>query len=159
MRHAGPFISRYGLDTYGIRNIASANWNLTVPALYEESIRRQECMLSRGGALVVRTGEHTGRAPNDKFITEEASSKADIWWGAVNRPIAETQFEGVYRKLMAYYQGRDLFVQDCYAGAAPSYRLPIRVITDSAWHSLFARNMFLQPPPDALADLPATPSW
>jgi phosphoenolpyruvate carboxykinase (ATP) len=152
MQQVGPFIAKHGLDQHGLRNLAAAHWNLTRPALCEEAIRRFEGHLARGGALVVRTGHHTGRAPKDKFIVDEAASRQNIWWGEVNAAISEAQFEGVYRRLLAYLQGRDVFVQDVHAGADPDYRLAVRVITETAWHSLFARNMFLQPRPQALAD-------
>jgi len=151
VQQVGPIWSRHGLDIHGIRDINVAHWNLGDEALYEEAVRRHEGLLSRGGAFVVRTGEHTGRAPRDKFIVEEPSSKDDIWWGSVNRPIDQERFNGLRTRLLDYLRNRDLFVQDCYAGADPGYRLEVRVITESAWHNLFARNMFLQPPAKALA--------
>jgi phosphoenolpyruvate carboxykinase (ATP) len=81
----------------------------------------------------------------------EASSADKIWWGKVNRPMDPGTFAAIHRRLLAYWQGRDLFVQDCFAGADPEYRLPIRVITETAWHSLFARNMFVRANADDLA--------
>jgi phosphoenolpyruvate carboxykinase (ATP) len=98
----------------------------------------------------VRTGQHTGRAPNDKFIVREPSSADKIWWGKVNRAMEPDNFEALRRRLLAYLQGKDLFVQDCFAGADPAYRLPIRIITETAWHSLFARDMFIQARPEQL---------
>jgi phosphoenolpyruvate carboxykinase (ATP) len=147
----GPVASSCGLDTHGIHNVRTAHWNLAVPALYEEAVQRGEGMLSAGGPLVVRTGTHTGRSPRDKFIVDEPSSTADIWWGDVNRPISKAHFRGLRHKLQAYLQGRDVFVQDLHAGADAEYRLPVRVITETAWHSLFARNMFIRPSMDELA--------
>jgi phosphoenolpyruvate carboxykinase (ATP) len=141
--------STYGLDRHGIENIETAYWNLSTPALYEEAVRRHEGLVAHLGPLVVRTGQHTGRAPNDKFVVREPSSEAKIGWGAVNRPFSTERFDALYHRLLAYLQGKDLFVQDCYAGADPEYRLPIRVITETAWHSLFARNIFLQEPDPA----------
>jgi phosphoenolpyruvate carboxykinase (ATP) len=141
--------STYGLDRHGIHNIEAAYWNLSTPALCEEAVRRHEGRIAHLGPLVVRTGQHTGRAPNDKFVVREPSSEAKIGWGTVNRPFPAERFDALYHRLLAYLQGRDLFVQDCYAGADPEYRLPIRVITETAWHSLFARNMFLQEPDPA----------
>ena len=151
MRQLGTVVSRHGLDNHGIDDAATAHWNFSVPALYEEALRRGEATLARGGALVTRTGAHTGRAPNDKFIVEEPGSRDDIWWDDVNRPIAAERFSALHERLRGYFRGRDVFVQDCFAGADPEYRLAIRVITEQAWHSLFARNMFLQPPPAELA--------
>ena len=152
MQQVGPISSKHGLELHGIHNIDIAHWNLGEAALYEEAICRHEGLLSVGGPLVVRTGHHTGRSPNDKFIVDEASSRDDIWWGQVNRPITEDQFASLRRRMLAYLQNRDLFVQDCYAGADPDYRLRVRVITESAWHNLFARNMFIQPEAAALAE-------
>jgi phosphoenolpyruvate carboxykinase (ATP) len=119
--------------------------------LYEEAIRRREGRLAHLGPLVVRTGQYTGRAPNDKFIVREPSSVDKVWWGKVNRPMEPDSFEALRRRLLAYLQGKDLFVQDCFAGADPDYRLPIRVITETAWHSLFARDMFIQAKREELA--------
>ena len=144
--------SGYGLENHGIQNVNSVYWNLSTPMLYEEAIRRREGRMAHLGPLVVRTGHHTGRSPNDKFIVNEPSSVDKIWWGKVNRPMEPANFQTLYRRMLAYLQGRDLFVQDCYAGADPNYRLPIRVITETAWHSLFARDMFIQASPEELAN-------
>ncbi|HXZ00843.1 MAG TPA: phosphoenolpyruvate carboxykinase [Stellaceae bacterium] len=144
--------SSFGLERQGLRNLAAAHWNLSVPVLYEHAVRRGEGLVAQGGAFVVRTGAFTGRTPRDKYIVEEASSKADIWWGDINKPVGEETFESMYRRLAAYFQGRELFVQDLHGGADPEYRLKLRVITDSAWHSLFVRNMFIRPRGEALAD-------
>ncbi|MDT8436927.1 MAG: phosphoenolpyruvate carboxykinase [Gemmatimonadota bacterium] len=151
MQHIGPAISRHGLDTQGIRGASVVRWNYTTPALYEHAIRASEGLLA-GGPLVVRTGDHTGRAPKDKFVVQEPSSETRIWWGEVNRPFPRDRFEELHRRMLAYLQGRGIFVQDLYAGADPAFRIPVRVITETAWHSLFARNMFIRPPLAALAD-------
>ncbi len=140
----GAIQSPAGLEPQGIRHVNTVYWNLSTPQLVEEAIRRREGCLAHLGPLVVRTGQHTGRSPNDKFIVQEASSADKVWWGKVNRPMTQDQYEGLQRRLLAYLQGRDIFVQDCFAGANPAYRLPIRIITETAWHSLFARNMFIQ---------------
>jgi phosphoenolpyruvate carboxykinase (ATP) len=140
---------RQDLESQGVVNAARVAWNLSVPALYEEVVRRREGLLADSGPLVCRTGHHTGRSPNDKFIVREKSSEERVWWGAVNRPISERQFEALHQRLLAYLEGKELFVQDCYAAADPQYRLPIRVVTEYAWHSLFARNMFLEEPDPA----------
>ncbi|MBN1964347.1 MAG: phosphoenolpyruvate carboxykinase (ATP), partial [Anaerolineae bacterium] len=96
------------------------------------------------GPLVVRTGDHTGRSPNDKFTVREPSSEDKIWWGPVNQECSEDTFDTMHRRMMAYFENRSVFVQDCYAGADPHHRLPIRIISENAWHSLFARNMFVR---------------
>ncbi len=128
----------------GIRNAGSVYHNLATPALVEEAVRRREGWLSHLGPLVVRTGQYTGRSANDKFVVREPSSEQNIWWGQYNRPIEPERFEQLRIRVLAYLQGRDVFVHDCYAGAEPEHRLRVRVVTETAWHSLFARNMFLQ---------------
>ncbi len=145
---------RAGLEAQGIRRPGRVYWNLTVPALYEEAVRRAEGVIAREGPLVCRTGQHTGRSPNDKFIVREPSSADRIWWGKVNRPVEPDKFDRVHEQLLAYLEGKELFVQDCHACADPAYRLPIRVITEYAWHSLFARHMFLIDEPSQSFDAP-----
>jgi phosphoenolpyruvate carboxykinase (ATP) len=135
-----------GLELHGITNVARVYWNLSVPALYEEAVRRREALISEHGPLVCRTGQHTGRSPNDKFIVQEPSSADRVWWSKVNRPIDAKHFDALHQRLLNYVEGRELFVQDCYAGADPRYRLAVRIITEQAWHSLFARHMFLDIP-------------
>ncbi len=136
--------SKVGLDTHGITNVNHIYWNLPTPMLYEEAIRRHEGVMSHLGPLVVRTGHHTGRSPNDKFTVREPSSAEHIWWGSGNRPFEPNSFDALHKRLVSYLQLKDVFVQDCWAGADPDYRLPVRIITENAWHSLFARNMFIQ---------------
>jgi phosphoenolpyruvate carboxykinase (ATP) len=145
-------ISNYGLDNHGLTNLGKVHWNHNTPLLYEEIIRNGEGSLSHLGPIVVRTGLHTGRAAKDKFIVEEADSSARIWWGKVNKPFAQEKFDLLFRRLQAYLQGRHLYVQDCYAGFDPKYRLPIRVINETAWHNLFARTMFIQADPSELGE-------
>ena len=135
---------RHGLEHHGFKNIGSVYWTLTTPALYERIVRRREGMIAHLGPVVVRTGDHTGRSPNDKFIVHEPSSADHIWWGPVNRPFAEDHFNNLYHRLLAYIQGKEIFVQDCHVSAHTAYQLPIRIITEDAWQSLFARNMFIQ---------------
>jgi len=132
------------LESHGLKNLAQVLWNPSTPQLYEEIVRRQEGMIVHLGPMAVRTGHHTGRSPNDKFIVEEPTSQRDVWWGKVNRPLSEQHFDMLYNHLRSFLQGRNIFVQDCYAGADERYRLPIRVVTQYAWHSLFARNMFIR---------------
>jgi phosphoenolpyruvate carboxykinase (ATP) len=142
---AGARRSTYGLDNHGIRNVRLAYWNLSSEALYEEAVFRGEGALTRGGALALKTGSHTARAASDKFIVREGESEGRVWWGEYNRPMTPAKFELLYDRLLAYLQGTDVFVQDVHAGADEHYRLPVRIVSEAAWHSLFARNMFLAP--------------
>lgn len=150
MQSVGIYQSSYGLENHGIQNTNMKYWNLGTPLLYEEAIRRREGRLAHLGPLVVRTGSHTGRSPNDKLIVNEPSSTDKVWWGKVNGPLNPDHFANLYHRLLAYLQGKDIFIQDCFAGADPLYRLPIRIITETAWHSLFAHNIFIQAPPEQL---------
>jgi phosphoenolpyruvate carboxykinase (ATP) len=132
------------LSYLGIHNVGRVHHNLSTPALYEEAIRRREGWISHLGPLVVRTGQYTGRSAEDKFVVREPESEGRIWWGKHNRPIEPERFAQLKMRLQAYLQGREVFVQDCYAGADPEYRLRVRVINENAWHNLFVRNMFLR---------------
>ena len=140
--------ARTGLEHHGIRNAMSVSWNLTTPALYEEIVRRRGGLIADDGPVVVRTGKYTGRSPKDKFLVREPGSEANIWWGDVNQPIDQKRFDALKNRMLSYLRGRDLYVQDCYAGADPRYRLNIRVITELAWHALFMRNLLIRTQPD-----------
>ncbi len=137
--------SDFGLDNIGLINLRKVYWNLTTEALYEEIIFRAEAQISQLGPVIVNTGKHTARAANDKFIVRESTTEKNVWWGEYNRPYATPKFDELYSRVQGFLQGRDLFVQDCFGGADPNYKLPVRVITEYAWHSLFARNMFIKP--------------
>jgi len=132
-----------GLEELGLKNLNNIYWNLSTPALYEQVVRRREGLLAHLGPLVVRTGAITGRSPNDKFIIEESGSRDKIWWGKVNKGMSEERFNHIWHRLLAYLQGNDIFVQNLYVGTDPQFKVPLRVITEYAWHSLFARNMFV----------------
>ena len=132
------------LKRLGLDNLGRVHWDLPTPALYEEAIRRYEGMLSHLGPLVVRTGQYTGRLPKDKFLVREPSSESKIWWGKINRPIEPARFETLKNRLCAYLQGKDIFIENCYAGADERFRIPIRVISERATHALFARTMFIR---------------
>lgn len=142
---AGAVKSDYGLDNHGITNLRMAYWNLPTEALYEEMAFRNEARITRMGPIVANTGKHTARSANDKFIVKEPTTGDKIWWGQYNRPFSADRFNDVYARMLGFLQGRDLFVQDCYAGADPDYTMPIRIITELAWHAHFARNMFILP--------------
>ncbi len=135
----------YNLSNQGIGNLRLAYWNLPMEALYEEAVFRGEGATATGGPFVVNTGKHTARSANDKFVVREGSSEGRVWWGQYNRPFAAEKFEALYGRMLGFLQGRDVYVQDVYAGADEKYRLPVRIVTELAWHSMFARNMFLTP--------------
>jgi phosphoenolpyruvate carboxykinase (ATP) len=149
--HGGESRSQFGLEHHGLYNLGDVYWNLPTPALYEQAILRHEGVLSHLGPLVVRTGHHTGRSARDKFIVSEPSSEQHIWWGEINQPISPEHFDRLHGRLASYLQMKDVYVQDCFCGAEPEHRVPIRIVTEYAWHSLFARNLFIQA---AAQDLP-----
>lgn len=153
MVNRGPVWSRHGVEEQGLAAAGTVHWNLPPARLYEEAVQRGEAAISADGALVCHTGEFTGRSPNDKFVVEEPASQSEIWWGKVNKAIPPAAFDRLLDKVRKHLAGKDLFVFDGYAGADPRYRLPVRVITETAWQSLFASNMFVrEKDPAKLAD-------
>src|SRR5947209_5239461 len=142
-----------GLDRDGIQT-DRVRWNLSAAALYEAAVRRQEAVIAAEGPLVCRTGQHTGRSPNDKFVVREPSSEAQVAWGKVNRPLDVAQFDALHRDLLAALTDKELYVLDCYAGADPAYRLPVRIINEYAWHNLFCKNLFIDDPAAAAERAP-----
>jgi phosphoenolpyruvate carboxykinase (ATP) len=126
--------------------------NASIAELYEDAVRADEGVIAAAGPLVVRTGKHTGRSPLDKFIVKEPTSDAKVWWGPVNRPISEEQYDGLRARLLDSISDRTLYAQDCWIGAHPAHRRSLRVYTETAWASIFARNLFRRPPAEALAD-------
>lgn len=142
-KEAMKLASDYRLKNHGLMYLDRVFWNLPDEALYEEIIFRNEGKITKQGPVLVNTGKHSARAANDKFVVKEESTEDKIWWGEYNRPITTEKFNQVLARVQAYCQDEELFVQDCYAGADPEYKMPIRIITEKAWHSLFARNMFL----------------
>ncbi|PKP12129.1 MAG: phosphoenolpyruvate carboxykinase (ATP) [Bacteroidetes bacterium HGW-Bacteroidetes-4] len=140
---AADLKSDYGLSNHGLVHLERVYWNLPTAALYEEAVFRNEGKIVNGGALQVYTGKWTARAANDKYFVKEKSSELQIDWGEYNRPMTTEKFDGIFARLQAFWQGEELFVQDVYAGADKNYRLPVRVISDKAWLSLFARNMLI----------------
>lgn len=134
----------FPLSKQGIENNKQVFWNLPAPKLYEHAILRQEAQIAKDGPLVADTGKYTGRSPNDKFIIEDEVTKEKVWWGDVNRGMSEENFNKIKAKVFNHVKERDLFVQDCFAGTNPQFQVPIRVVTEFAWQSLFARNMFVR---------------
>ncbi|MDZ7801486.1 MAG: phosphoenolpyruvate carboxykinase [Trueperaceae bacterium] len=150
MKHVGHHVKSDSLASFGIRDAATVHWNLTTPELYTAALIRGEGELVHLGPLAVDTGRYTGRSPKDRFVVRDARSDDTVDWGAVNQPMSEAQFAEVRKGILEATRGRDLFVQDVFVGTHPEFRVPVRVITEYGWHSLFVRNMFVRPTRRAL---------
>jgi phosphoenolpyruvate carboxykinase (ATP) len=138
-----PAERAHGLEAIGITRSGRVHWNLSTAVLYEAAVQGREGVLAADGPLVCRTGPHTGRSPEDRFVVREPSSEQHVHWGSFNRPVDPEKFDTLHADMVAYVRDRPLYAFDAWAGADPAYRLPIRIVTELAWHSLFARNMFL----------------
>jgi len=150
VKQAGLVGPKVGLETLGLKNLNAVHWNLSVARLYEEAVRRHEGYIADGGAFIVRTGVHTGRSPKDKFFVEDSVTKNAVDWGVTNKGMSPERYRALYNRMLSYAQRRELFARDCWAGADPAHRIGVRVITEIAWHNLFARNMFLRPKKEEL---------
>jgi phosphoenolpyruvate carboxykinase (ATP) len=137
--------SRGSLAGHGIESHGQLYWRPTVSQLYMHAVARNEGQIAEGGPLVVDTGVHTGRSPKDKFVVQEPGSSDRIWWGDVNAPISEEHFEQLRVKVTSRLGEQDVYVVDAFAGADPEHRLAVRVITESPWHALFAKTLFINP--------------
>ncbi|HJR52847.1 MAG TPA: phosphoenolpyruvate carboxykinase (ATP) [Gemmatimonadota bacterium] len=133
------------LEKHGLAPRKDVHHNLPAPALVEHAVRRDEGLLVRSGALATTTGSRTGRSPDAKFLVDDGEVHDEIWWGEVNKPMPVETFDRFHRKVADYLSDRELYVFDGFAGADTEYRLPVRVVTETAWHNLFAHQLFLRP--------------
>ena len=131
-----------GLEQHGLRNLKAAHWNLGVPQLLEHAVQRGEGEFAANGAFMVRTGQFTGRSPKDKFVVRDEETETNVQWGSVNQPLSEAHFDSIHSRVLEFWQGREVYVQDCLSGANTDYAMRFRVITRFAWHTLFARQLF-----------------
>ncbi len=139
------------LAEHGLRPAGTVYRNPTTALLYTHALRRDEGVLAEGGPLVVDTGKHTGRSPNDKFLVREPGSEDRIWWDG-NQPLAEESFDRLRAKVTSFLEQQDLYVVDAFAGADPAHRIAVRVITYLPYHALFAKTMFIDPTEEELRD-------
>ena len=150
--------SKEKLVKLGLKQTESIHYQSTPDELVQDTLRMGEGVLSDSGALVIKTGEFTGRSPNDKFTVKDEITESTVHWNNFNIPIEEKYYTIIYKKMMAYLDNLpEAWVRDCYACADPHYRLNIRVISEKPWTSLFAYNMFLRPDDDELDDF--KPEW
>ncbi|HKF75502.1 MAG TPA: phosphoenolpyruvate carboxykinase (ATP) [Candidatus Dormibacteraeota bacterium] len=138
-------VERPVLDHLGVTQAIRTWHNLSPAELYEHAIERGEASIVSTGALTAVTGQHTGRSPRDKFFVREPGSERRIWWYPGNRAISQENFDRLLAKMLDHIAGQQIYVQDVFACADPRYRLRVRVVTELAWHSLFARNLFIRP--------------
>jgi phosphoenolpyruvate carboxykinase (ATP) len=143
---------KIGIDRHGLTGCGDVYWNLPSAELYELAIRAGEGSLAANGAIVCTTGSHTGRSPNDKFFVEDAETKNTIGWGKINQPLDAARFEALHRHVIDHCKDRNLYVRDMFAGADEATRIPIRIVTEYAWHNLFAAQLFIRPDPGPTGD-------
>jgi phosphoenolpyruvate carboxykinase (ATP) len=144
MSQDGRHPSAHGLEGQGFRNLKAVHWNFTAPELYEQAVARGEGHVAKNGPIVVLTGQHTGRSASDKFVVRDASTESHVWWDN-NKAMTPAHFEALYQSMTSYAQGHELFVQDLFGGADPVHRLPVRIVTEYAWHSLFIQHLLILP--------------
>ncbi len=145
------------LDYLGIYHAGNVFYQLTPAELVEKTVKENLGVLADNGALVIRTGEFTGRSPKDKFVVEDPGITDKIWWGDVNQKFPRDKFNKLLEKVKAYLQNKDLYVRDGFAGADPDYRIAVRVITEFPWQSMFVHNMFIRPTKEELENF--SPDW
>jgi phosphoenolpyruvate carboxykinase (ATP) len=143
---------REGLREHGIEVRGRVHWHPTTSQLYSHALVRGDGRLAEGGPLVVDTGVHTGRSPKDKFVVREPESEDRIWWSETNAALPEAAYERLRDKVVAHLEEGDVYVVDANAGADPAHRVDVRVLTDSPWHALFAKTLFIDPPPEELEE-------
>jgi phosphoenolpyruvate carboxykinase (ATP) len=138
-------VERPVLDHVGVGQAIRSWHNLAPAELYEHAVRNGEASIVSTGALTAATGQHTGRSPRDKFFVREPGSQDRIWWYPGNQPIDQDRFDGLLARMLDYVGSHQVYVQDVFACAEPRYRLRVRIVTQFAWHSLFAHNLFIRP--------------
>src|ERR1700733_10139318 len=139
----------YGLGRHGFRNLEAVNFNLSAPALYEEAVKRGEGHVASHGPLVVRTGTHTRRSAGDKFVVRDTETESQVWWDN-NKPMSPAHFDVLHADMLKFAAGRELFAKDLYGGADLEHRLPVRIVTEYAWHSLFVHQLLIRPKAEEL---------
>ncbi|HEU4956668.1 MAG TPA: phosphoenolpyruvate carboxykinase (ATP), partial [Sphingomicrobium sp.] len=140
------------LDAQGIETKAAVHWNLSTAPLVEHAVSRGEGQLAKDGPLVVKTGKHTGRSAQDRFVVRNDTSENNVWWGKSNRPMDADAFDRLYADFLEALKGKEtLFVSDLYGGSQPEHRVKVRVINELAWHNLFIRTLLVRP---EVEDLP-----
>ena len=144
MQQSGYHISTHGIDGQGLEKASAVYWNLRPAEIYELALSRGEAEIAGAGPLLVKTGAHTGRSAQDKFIVRDATTQDTIWWDN-NKAMTSEQFDALHADMLAHAEGKELLVQDLFGGADMTHRLATRVVTELAWHSLFIQNLLIEP--------------
>ncbi|MCY7410430.1 MAG: phosphoenolpyruvate carboxykinase (ATP) [Chitinophagales bacterium] len=157
MQETGIKNPKHNLSDYGFKNLSIINWNWSQDQLIDQTVIKSMGQIADSGALTVDTGEFTGRAPKDKYIVKDTVTENTIYWGEVNQPFEEKNFQPLLDELLNYFDGKEVYVKDSFACADPNYRLNVRVITELPWAAMFAGNMFLRPKQEELKTI--EPDW
>lgn len=147
----------HSLSESGVRTSGVVRWNQLPEALYEQTIARGEGKIADSGGLVVMTGQFTGRSPKDKFVVKDDTTRETVWWGDINQPVSDEQFQSLKKKVLAHLGRQDLWVRDAFAGADPAHRISVRVVNENPWQSLFVYNMFIRPDKEEFENF--APDW
>ena len=133
------------LSQYGLEPSGNVHWNMGPEELHQMAVELNEAKLTSDSVLLAVTGERTGRSPNDRFIVDEAGMAEEVWWGEVNRPTAPAVFDRLLVKVQEHLNSvENVFVKDAFCGADKDYRMPVRLVTEKAWHAAFMHNMFIR---------------
>lgn len=151
MEQTGNYNLNNQLDLLGFEDLSAVHWNYPPALLYEQSLKNEEARLTQGGALLAETGQHTGRSAQDKFVVKDALTRDSVWWDNT-KSMSPLKFDCLYQDFLTYAAGKELYVQDLIGGADHQHKLPSRIITEKAWHSLFIRNLLIRPEAESLSD-------
>jgi phosphoenolpyruvate carboxykinase (ATP) len=151
MKQLGQHNPTHGTEQFGLTELGGVYWNYQAPALYEAAIAGGEAKIAKGGALLVTTGEHTGRSAQDKFVVRDETTENTVWWDN-NKAMSRDHFDVLMADMQEHAKGKELYAQDLYGGADADRRIKARVYTRLAWHSLFIRNLLIRPETSELAD-------
>ena len=149
MQQTGFHISKNGVDQQGLEQASAVYWNLRPSQIYEMALARGEAEIAGSGPLLVKTGAHTGRSAQDKFIVRDATTEDNVWWDN-NKSMTSEQFDALHEDMLAHAAGKEILVQDLFGGADKTHRLATRIVTELAWHSLFIQNLLIEPQPQEL---------
>ena len=144
MGQTGYHVSENGIENQGLGNAKAVHWNLRPSQIYQMALERGEAEIAGSGPLLVKTGAHTGRSAQDKFIVRDETTEGNIWWDN-NKAMTSEQFDALHADMLAHADGKELLVQDLFGGADKTHRLATRVVTELAWHSLFIQNLLIEP--------------